>query len=253
MSNPFAGFIGQCVGWVETVLPWVPKGPTYAAGYTAVLPSTGARRITAATAQAGDVVVFQPGQGGASSPAGHIAVVTGTDGIGGLTVSQSNWGSNGLPSVMSIPAGLAATLAVFAPPPGQEANSASRALLSAQGLSNAGADRAAPSGPVAGGTTTSATGNQAISLGQITNDPGFLGTNVPGHVFQYLGQSSLKYSLMFDVASVVLFGLGIYLLFRQQVASAVSPVTDLGGDLVKGAAPVKGLRAKRVAIAKGAK
>lgn len=253
MSNPFASFVGQCVGWVETVLPWVPTGPAYAAGYTQKLPSVGATRINAAQASAGDVVVWQPGQGGASSPAGHIAVVTGTDGIGGLNVSQANWGNNGMPSIMHIPAGLASTLAVFAPPPGQAATSASRAIQSAGGLSNAGSDNAAPGALVVGGTTTNAAGNQAISLGSITNDPGFLGVNVPGHLAQWAGQSSLRYSIMFDAASILLLGLGIYLLFRQQVSTAVSPVTNLGGDLVGGAAPVKSMRAKRTAIAKSAK
>lgn len=249
MSNPWASFVGQCVGWVEAVLPWVPKGPAYAAGYTQKLPSVGATRIDAASASAGDVVVWQPGQGGASSPAGHIAVVTGSDGSGGLNVSQANWGSNGMPSIMHIPAALASTLAVFAPPPGQAGISATNAKLSATGLSNAGSDNASPGAMTVGGTTSSATGNQTLSLGSITNDAGFLGSNVPGNIAKWAGQSSLKYSIMFDAASILLLGLGLYLLFRQQAA----PVTSLGNDLVGGLAPVKAVRAKRTAIAKGAK
>jgi hypothetical protein len=134
-----SGFNGQCVGWVEKVLPWVPYGPATAADYAAALPQVpGVRQSSAAGAQPGDVVVFAPGQAGADSSAGHIAVVTGVGANGDITVSQANWDENGQPSVMTIPAETAQGLSFFSPPPQDVQASAQAAVESMQAAQSTG-------------------------------------------------------------------------------------------------------------------
>jgi hypothetical protein len=134
-----SGFNGQCVGWVEQVLPWVPYGPATAAGYAAALPQVpGVRQSSAAGAQPGDVVVFAPGQAGADSTDGHIAVVTGVSANGDIQVSQANWDENGQPSVMTIPAATAQGLSFFSPPPQDVQASAQAAVASVQAAQGAG-------------------------------------------------------------------------------------------------------------------
>lgn len=229
LQDSLSGFVGQCVGWVEATLPWVQKGPAYAADYITALPRQGATAVSSTMATAGDVVVWAAGQGGASSPAGHIAVVTGRDAqTGDIEVSQANWGENGLPSVMTIKAAAASGLHFFAPPAGWGPQSQTNALISRQA---AGGRSSGTDSSSAGSPLTLTSGTKPMPLSSVTNDAGFLGSDVPGHLAQWAAQSSLKWSLVVDAASVGLLLLGVWLVFRQSPGDLVEGVQGAVADV----------------------
>jgi hypothetical protein len=92
-----ATFAQQCVAWVEQVfapIGFKPSGPATAALYA----SSGAQTYgslsnqgwsPAAALSPGDIIVEQPGTGGAGG-AGHIVAVGGVDAAGDALISQAN-------------------------------------------------------------------------------------------------------------------------------------------------------------------
>jgi hypothetical protein len=252
LTSDVQGFVGQCVGFVETVLPWVPKGPATAAQYNnGALTSAGATRVQANAAQAGDVVVWPAGVAGSSSSAGHIAVVTGQTAGGDIQVAQANWLENGATSLMTIPMATAQKLSIYAPPPGQEQQSAINATTAAQAIHlNLGGQTAPGTGPAIVTTSSSSSaanpncrgltevlsGNAAGSslpvvggvVGAVTGT-----AMAPVSLVEWAAQPCKRWSFVTYLGIAAALGLGAYLLFRRQVNDAVGAVTGAAAKVAE--------------------
>lgn len=246
MPTSLSNFVGSCVQWVETVLPWVPAGPQYAYQYGAgtktqpgenTLVQAGATPISAsalaksAYGGIGDVVVFNPNQANASASAGHIAVVTGVAQNGDVTISQANWAAPNKPSIMTIPASVAQGLSFFAPPAQDVASSAARAQASTQGLTSNGVLLASTGGGLT--ATAPAVSQPYQSLGtELGNALPVIGA--PGALLQWMAQRQVWSTVVFVGIGLGMIVFGLHLLVRESGEG----VGDTAGRLVSSATSV---------------
>lgn len=80
---------GQCTWFVKNAAPWVGNNWGNASGWGASAAAAG--RSVNGTPAAGSVVVFAPGQGGASG-FGHVGVVDSVNSDGSISISEGNYG-----------------------------------------------------------------------------------------------------------------------------------------------------------------
>lgn len=80
---------GQCTWFVKNAAPWVGNNWGNASGWGASAAAAG--RSVNGTPAAGSVVVFAPGQGGASG-FGHVGVVDAVNADGSISISEGNYG-----------------------------------------------------------------------------------------------------------------------------------------------------------------
>lgn len=80
---------GQCTWFVKNAAPWVGNNWGNASGWGASAAAAG--RSVNGTPDAGSVVVFAPGQGGASG-FGHVGVVDSVNSDGSISISEGNYG-----------------------------------------------------------------------------------------------------------------------------------------------------------------
>ncbi|EHN58484.1 Surface antigen [Oenococcus kitaharae DSM 17330] len=83
---------GTCTWYVKNMLPWVPSSLGNASNWAASAAVRG--YLVDNSPAAGAVVVFAPGQAGASVY-GHVGVVLSNNGDGSITISEGNFSSAG--------------------------------------------------------------------------------------------------------------------------------------------------------------
>lgn len=208
----------QCLQWVTDVtgIATSAGGTAFgsAADLAAYAKNTG---ILSSTPVLGDVAVWNANTNGASG-SGHAGLVTGIGSNGQVQVTSTNW-----------PGGQGATqytVGANSVGMGQPSGYVNPNLLGGNNIIT-GQTSSSP-GTVVGGSVSS-TGNQAQTLSQeLSSNPWSL-TNPFGTagLFNFLGESSTKYSLVFDVISVGLILMGTYLLFREQADTVISTATGV--------------------------